>query len=121
VELRITGRHAKVPAALREYAEQKLTPMVRFDERARLLEVVLDHEPRSTTVEAKMHVGRGAPLVVHAKHETAEGAIDLVHDKVERAMRKKKERVRDLNRPKGRRDEGGASPPAAGTPSSEEE
>lgn len=121
MELRITGRHTKVPAAVREYAEQKLTPMVRFDGRARLLEVVLDQEPRSTTVEAKMHVGRGAPLVVHAKHETAEGAIDLVHDKVERAMRKKKERVRDMNRPKGRRVEGASAPPPAGAPPSEEE
>ena len=98
MELRITGRHSKVTPTLRAYAEEKLISVARFDGRTRLIEVILDHEQQNTTVEAKAHVGRGAPLVVHSRHATAEGAVDLIHDKLERAIRKKKERVRDLNR-----------------------
>ncbi|MCE9635973.1 MAG: ribosome-associated translation inhibitor RaiA [Planctomycetes bacterium] len=95
MELNITGRHGKLSPKVREYAEAKLEPVVRFDTRTRLIEVVLDHEPHRTTIEARAHVGKGAPIVVHASHETAEGAVDLVHDKLERAIRKHKERARD--------------------------
>lgn len=109
LELRITGRHAKIRPSIRTYAEEKLGPVVRYDRRTRLVEVILDHEPLSTTVEAKAHVGSGAPLVVKAKHETPEGAIDLIHDKIERAVRKHKERVRDRNLERRR---AAASPPA---------
>lgn len=109
MEIRITGRHAKVGAEVRSYVEAKLAPVAKYDERTRLIEVVLDHEPLSTTVEAKAHVGSGAPIVVRANHRTAEGAIDLVHDKIERAVRKHKERVRDRNLDRRRAAAGGAA------------
>ena len=121
MELRITGRHSKLGTALREYAEGKLAPLSKYDGRARVIEVVLDHEALRTTVEAKAHVGRGAPLVVRAKHATPEGAIDLVHDKLEGALRRNKERVRDRHRAERRRaGEEPAGPPApAGGPEEE--
>lgn len=95
MELTIAGRHAKLSPKLRAYAEEKLEPVIRFDTKTRLIEIVLDHEPLRTTIEAKAHVGKGAPIVVHAAHATPEGAVDLIHDKLERAIRKRKERVRD--------------------------
>lgn len=116
MELRITGRHATVNPKLRDYAADKLGPIERYDRRTRVLDVVLDHEPLGTTIEAKAHVGKGAPLVVHAKHATAEGAIDLIHDKLERALRRNKERVRDRHR----QPDAGAAP-EPGTGSGEEE
>lgn len=112
MELRITGRHAKLRPNVREYAEEKLGPVSRYDAQTRLLEVVLDHEAHATTVEAKAHVGKGAPLVVRSRHATPEGAIDLVHDKIESALRKRKERIRDRKRVE--RPEGGAAPVPGG-------
>lgn len=98
MELRITGRHGRLSPEVREYAETKLVAVERFDARTRLLEVVLDHEPHATTVEVRAHAGRGAPFVVSAKHATAEGAIDLVHDKLDRTLRRRKEKARDRHR-----------------------
>jgi len=110
LELRITGRHSKLSANIKSYAEEKLGLISKYDSRTRLVEAVLDHEPLVTTIEAKAHVGKGAPLVVKAKHETPQGAIDLVHDKLERAVRKQKERKRDDHR---RPHEAGAGAPPA--------
>lgn len=110
MELRITGRHSRLSKNVKDYAEEKLELVSRYDSRTRLIEAVLDHEPHLTTIEAKAHVGRGAPVVVRAKHATPQGAIDLVHDKLERAVRKQKERRRDDHR---RPHEEGGPPPAA--------
>lgn len=121
MELRITGRHAKIRPSIRAYAEEKLGAVVRYDRRTRLIEVVLDHEPHLTTIEAKAHVGTGAPIVVHAKHETPEGAVDLVHDKIERAVRKHKERVRDRNMDRRRATAAGTGAAGAAAAGGEEE
>jgi putative sigma-54 modulation protein len=122
LELRITGRHAKLSPNIKSYAEEKLELVAKYDSRTRLVEAVLDHEPLMTTIEAKAHVGKGPPLVVKAKHETPQGAIDLVHDKLERAVRKQKERKRDDHR---RPHEGAAAttpaPAAEGAAGTEEE
>ena len=70
MELNITGRHAKLSPQVKAYAEEKLEPVIRFDTKTRLIEVVLDHEPLATKIEAKAHVGKGAPIVVHAAMES---------------------------------------------------
>jgi ribosomal subunit interface protein len=109
VELKISGRHAALTPAARSYTEEKLGGLAKYNRAARLLEVVFDDAKKLVRVEGKAHVGKGAPLVLHAEHTTAEGAVDRLHDLLERAMRQKKERVRD--RARGRH-HGGA--PGAG-------
>ncbi len=95
MELKISGRHTVLTSAARAYAEEKLGGLAKYNRAARLLEVVFDDGKKKVRVEGKAHVGKGAPLVLHAEHATAEGAVDILHDLLERAMRQKKERVRD--------------------------
>lgn len=114
MELRITGRHIRIDPAVKEYAETKLGGLAKYNQRTHRIEVVLDaDENHRITLEAKAHVLRGAPIVVHERHRDAKGAIDLAHDALERALRKEKERVRTRSRRAG---EAGAAP--AGGPAS---
>jgi ribosomal subunit interface protein len=121
VELRITGRHLQVADDVKDYAREKLGGLGKYDRRTRMIEVVLAvDETRKIVLEARAHVGRGAPLVVHERHRDAKGAIDLAHDALERAIRKAKERARDRQR--GRESAAGeATALAAATGRAEEE
>ena len=98
MEVRITGRHGDTPDEVREYAHDKLSPLGKFNRHTRSLEVVLDEDHLSKTVEVIAHLERGAPVVVHAKHADARAAIDLAHDKLEKVLRRHKERIEDRRR-----------------------
>ena len=117
MEVRITGRHGDTPDEVREYAHEKLSPIGRFNRHTRSLEIVLDEDHLSKTVEVIAHLERGAPVVVHSKHEDARAAIDLAHDKLEKVLRRHKERIEGRRRERG---EPGASA-AESTGSDEEE
>ena len=101
MELRITGRHGSMAEDVKEYVEEKLAPVGRFNRHARALDVVLDDDHLSKTVEVIAHVDHGAPVIVHAKHEDARAAVDLAHDKLEKALRRLKERLEDRRRGRG--------------------
>jgi putative sigma-54 modulation protein len=98
VELKITGRHKALTDDVRDYAEEKLARVERYDNRMRLLEVVLEEDRKRVKLEAKAHLKRGAPLVVTAEHATPEGAVDRAHDLLERALGRRKEKFRDRSR-----------------------
>lgn len=101
MELRITGRHGSMADDTREYVEAKLSSMERFNRHARSLEVIFDEDHLAKTIEVIAHIDHGAPVVVHARHEDAHAAVDLAHDKLEKALRRLKERTEDRRRGKG--------------------
>jgi putative sigma-54 modulation protein len=101
VELRITGRHDSMADDVKAYVEEKLAPLGRFNRHARSLEVVFDEAHLVKLVEIIAHVDHGAPVVVNAKHEDARAAVDIAHDKLEKALRRHKERTEDRRRGKG--------------------
>lgn len=117
MEVRITGRHGDTPDDVKEYAAEKLAPISKFNRHTRSVEVILDEDHLSKTVEVIAHLERGAPVVVHSKHEDAKAAIDLAHDKLEKVLRRHKERLEGRRRDRA---ESGAVGGAA-TGSDEEE
>ena len=99
MDLRITGRHHQLDPQVTAYAREKLGGLEKYNQRAHRIEVVLDvDETHGIVLEAKAHIHRAAPIVVHERHRSARGAIDLAHDALERGMRKVKERARDRHR-----------------------
>lgn len=98
MEVRITGRHGATPDDVKDYAHDKLGPIGKFNRHARSLEVVFDEDHLAKTVEVIAHLDRGAPVVVHSKHEDARAAIDLAHDKLEKVLRRHKERLEGRRR-----------------------
>ena len=115
MEVQITGRHAELDEDVKAYATEKLEHLARYHTGLRLAEIVLDEDKLDKTVEVIAHLERGAPVVVNARHQDSHAAIDLVHDKLERVLKREKERRRDLARHKGPQPgESPGAPPARG-------
>ncbi len=101
MEVRITVRHADASDDVREYADEKMSTIEKFSRHTRSIEVVLDDDHLSKTVEVIAHLERGSPVVVNASHEDARAAIDLAHDKLEKVLRRHKERIEGRRRERG--------------------
>ncbi len=98
MEVRITARHGEYSSEVKDYVSDKLEPLARFNRQARSVEVILDESGVARLVEVIAHMGRGAPLVVTAEHEDVMAAVDIAHDKLERMLRRLKERESDRRR-----------------------
>ena len=99
----VRGENIEVTAAIREYAEKKLSKLVRF----------FDNVPEATAhVNLKVYTDKTAkvevtiplPYLVLRAEETSidlYGSIDLVVDKLERQVRKYKTKINRKSREKG--------------------
>ncbi len=95
MDVRITGRHAAYGDDVKEYVEDKLEPLSKFNQETRFIEVVLDEARNGHECEVIAHMRKGAPLVVHANHDDVMAAVDIAHDKLEAVLRKVKEKAVD--------------------------
>lgn len=99
MQVTITGRHMGVSDALKNYCEEKAEKLVRFYDRIRSIDVVLDGHNGTHTAEMIVHAEGTPPFVANEEQEDAFAAIDLTIDKVERQIRRHKERLRNRKHP----------------------
>lgn len=95
MDVRITSRHGELQDKEREYAEEKLESLTRYFKGTRSVEVVLDEGHQTRNAEIIAHMARGAPLVVSAEAGDVFAAIDRAYDKLERMLRRLKEKLVD--------------------------
>ena len=94
MKVHLSGHHVEITPPLRAYVEKKLGRIVRrFD---RLIEVhcILTVEKLRHKAEATVHMS-GATIHADAIDEDMYAAIDALGSKLERRVRKQKERVAD--------------------------
>jgi putative sigma-54 modulation protein len=104
MDVTIAGHHLEVTPALREYVKAKLARIARHfdlmtDVRCTLTVEKLDHK-----AEATIHLA-GTTIHADAIEENMYAAVDGLVDKLDRQVRKHKERVtdhhaRDVDRPR---------------------
>lgn len=97
VKVSVTFRHTKPTAALKDYAEQKVHRVGRYFSRPLEAHVVLAVDSREVQIaEVELHTHG---MMIHGKEETTDlySAIDLVMDKIERQIKKRKGKTK-LNR-----------------------
>jgi putative sigma-54 modulation protein len=93
VKVAVTFRHTEPTDALKHYAEQKIHRIGRYFSRPLEAYVVLSVDSKERqTAEVELHA-HGA--MIHGKEETEDlyAAIDLVMDKLQRQVRKQKEKT----------------------------
>jgi len=94
VKVAVTFRHTEPTEALRKYAEGKIHRIGRFFSRSLDAHVVLSVDSKERQVaEVELH----APgTTLHGKEETEDlySSIDLVTDKIERQVKKRKEKIK---------------------------
>lgn len=101
MQLNITGHHVEVTPALRDYVNNKLGRLERHFDHVTNVHVVLSVEKLRHKAEATFSI-TGNTLFATADEEDMYAAIDSLSDKLDRQVKKHKEKLT------GRRTEGGS-------------
>ena len=92
----ITGKHIEITEAIRKHAEEKTSKLPKYYNSINQVEVVLDGSPGgNTSVQIIARSEHSNVFVVTETGEDAYKCIDIAVHKLERQLRKKKEKQRD--------------------------
>ena len=94
MQLDVTGHHVDVTPALRDYVETKLGRIERHFDHVTGVHCILTVEKLRHKAEATMQVS-GGRLYAEATEEDMYAAIDLLIDKLDRQVKKHKEKLSD--------------------------
>lgn len=102
VTIEFKGRHDHITERMQAHAARKLARLARFRDRLTRIEVVADHAHKNPEIELVVHQQRGAPLVARDRGTSFSATIDLLVDKMETQLRKRKEKGKDHKIPAGK-------------------
>jgi putative sigma-54 modulation protein len=104
MHLTLTGHHVDITDSLRGYVEKKLNRIVRHFDQVIDVHCVLTVEKLSQRAEATLHVS-GSSIHADASEPSMYASIDLLADKLDRLVKKHKEKRGDhhaAEAPRGR-------------------
>ncbi len=93
MQLTITGHHIEVTPALRAYATEKVQRISRHFDHVISINVILKVENNQQHAEGTVHAA-GKTLFAHESGADMYAAIDGLADKLDRQVRRHKDRVR---------------------------
>ncbi|HHC72379.1 MAG TPA: ribosome-associated translation inhibitor RaiA [Thiotrichales bacterium] len=97
MQVNVTGHHVDVTPALRDYTLDKLQKLERHFDHVTNVHVVLSVEKLQQKAEATVHI-TGADLFADAIDEDMYAAIDALVDKLDRQIKRHKEKLTDHHR-----------------------
>jgi len=97
MQLNLTGHHIDITPALRDYVSEKLERLERHFDHVTNVHVVLCVEKLRNKAEATVHISGGS-LFADAEEDDMYAAIDSLADKLDRQIKKHKEKVTDHRR-----------------------
>jgi ribosomal subunit interface protein len=93
VEIQITGVRYDVSDKVKQFVQEKLGSLERFNSGLRKLHVTIHHaEKHGFRVDVDMHLPHGQDIVAHDAEDTVYSAIDIVTNKCAVQLRKRHER-----------------------------
>jgi len=100
MQLNLSGHHIDITPALRTYVSTKMERLERHFDNVTNIHVILSVEKLIQKAEASLHVS-GANLFANAEHQDMYAAIDSLVDKLDRQIKKHKEKVKDHRQAEG--------------------
>jgi putative sigma-54 modulation protein len=94
MKIDVSGHHVEVTTPLREYVETKFERLQRHFDQITNTEVTLILEKMVQKAEATLHIS-GADIFAAAESDDMYAAIDSLADKLDRQVRKHKEKITD--------------------------
>ena len=94
MQMNLTGHHIYITRALRDYVDNKIVRIGRHFDSVTDIHVILSVEKLRHKAEATMHVS-GRDLYADATEEDMYAAIDGLVDKLDRQVKKYREKVTD--------------------------
>lgn len=100
MQLNITGHHIDITPALRDYVSDKLQRLERHFDHVTNVHVVLCVEKLRNKAEATVSIS-GGNLFADSEEDDMYAAIDALTDKLDRQIKKHKEKLTDHHRVEG--------------------
>ncbi|MGI9335530.1 MAG: ribosome hibernation-promoting factor, HPF/YfiA family [Gammaproteobacteria bacterium] len=97
MQLNLSGHHVDVTPALKQYVASKLERLERHFDRVTLANVVLSVEKLNKKAEATVNIS-GGQLFADAMDPDMYAAIDALADKLDRQIRRHKEKISNHHR-----------------------
>ena len=94
MQIQLTGHHVDITPALRQFVADKMERLGRHFDHVSNVHVVLSVEKLRQKAEATIHLSRGT-VFADAEAEDMYAAIDLLVDKLDRQVKKQKEKITD--------------------------
>ena len=92
MKITLTGRHVDITPAMRSYVETKFERLERHFDHMTNIHVILGIEKKRQIAEATIHINQGN-LFAESEHESMYSAIDSLTDKLDRQLKKHKEKL----------------------------
>lgn len=100
MQLNISGHHLEVTDALKSYVKTKVERLERHFDNMTNVHFILSVEKERHKAEATVHVN-GANLFAESEDESMYAAIDSLTDKLDRQVKKHKEKMTDHHQAEG--------------------
>ncbi|NKB36263.1 MAG: ribosome hibernation promoting factor [Gammaproteobacteria bacterium] len=100
MQINLTGHHIELTDSLRNFVDSKFERLERHFEHINNIHVILSVEKARQKAEATINVNRGQ-LFAEAQHEDMYAAIDSLLDKLDRQLKKHKEKLNDHHQAEG--------------------
>ena len=100
MQINLSGHHVDITTPLREYVNSKMERLERHFDHVTDIHVVLGVEKLRHKAEATMHIS-GGDIFADAVEENMYAAIDALVDKLDRQLKKHKEKITDHHRSEG--------------------
>ena len=100
MQLNVTGHHVDVTPSMHDYVSQKMERLERHFDHVTNVHVILSVEKLRQKAEATLHIS-GGNLFADAQDEDMYAAIDAMVDKLDRQIKKHKEKMTDHRRSEG--------------------
>lgn len=114
MQINISARHGHLAEPTQQFIREKADKLRRYFERLQRIEVTVDLKNEIKTVEFIVSAEHKHDFVASESHPDVLAAVDLVLDKLERQVRRYKEKIQDHRRRPSAGDGTGA--PAPGEP-----
>lgn len=101
MQLNVTGHGLDMTDSLQNYVESKFEKLERHFDNMTNVHVILSIEKQRQKAEATLHLS-GADIFADATNEDMYAAIDALVDKLDRQVKKHKEKQTDHHRSEGR-------------------
>ncbi len=98
MQIKISARHGHLSEATQQFIQDKLSKLLRFFERLTMIEVTVDLKDDVKLVEVLVNAEHKHDFVARESNTDVLAAVDLVMDKLERQIRRYKEKIQDHRR-----------------------
>jgi putative sigma-54 modulation protein len=110
VQIKISARHGHLAESTQQFIREKAQKLLRFFDRLTMIEVTVDLQPGMNTVEFVVQAEHKHDFVARESHPDVHTAVDTVEAKLEKQLRKYKEKIQDHRRTPSTGEVAGAAP-----------